>query len=135
MELSRIWSSDKSMKASTGLTLAEAQELLHFFSVERASQRAQPVGPGGRPECLDDQGIFTLTLIHYRHYLGFEMLGLMFSISCSSAKRIFDECDELIRLVLKKRGFYRLIAPNRPRRSVESLNSNARSISMALNNR
>lgn len=135
MELAKIWLSDKSMKTSTGLTLAEAQELLRIFSAERASRRTQPVGPGGRPECLDDQGVFTLTLVHYRHYLGFEMLGLMFNVSSSSAKRLFDECDELIRSVLKKRGFYRLIAPNRPKRSVESLSSNARSISMVLSNR
>lgn len=135
MELQKIWSNDKSIKASTGLTLIEAQELLRAFSKERSDRRTQPAGPGGRPECLDDKGIFTLTLVHYRHYLGFEMLGLMFNVSSSSAKRLFDECDELIRSVLKKRGFYRLIVPNRPKRSVESLNSNARSISMVLSNR
>ena len=135
MELAKVWSNDKSIKASTGLSLSEAQELLQNFSQEREAQRAIPAGPGGRPVCLDDRAIFTLTLIHYRHYLGFEMLGLMFNISSSSAKRLFDESDDLLRLVLKKKGFSHLIAPNRPRRSVESLSSSARSISMVLSSR
>ena len=135
MNLERIWSSEESMKASTGLTLEEAKELLQDFSEERSIKKANRTGSGGRPECLDNQGIFTMTLVHYRHYLGFEMMALMFNISSSSAKRLFDECSDSIRSILKKKGFSHLIAPNRPKKSVESLSPNERFISMVLSNR
>ena len=99
MKLTKIWSSEKAMKAATGLTLIEAKELLRDFSSERKNLKREPMGPGGRPESLDDKGVFTLVLIHYRHYLGFEFLGILFNVSSSSAKRLFDECDELLRSV------------------------------------
>jgi len=134
MKIESIWKNTKSLNAATGLTLEEGEELLKDFSDERKASKSNSKGPGGRPEALEDRDIFTMTMIHYRHYLNLEMLALMFDVSSSTVKRLVEGSEALLRQVLAKKNFSHLIAPDRKKKLGKSLSENGKFISMALNN-
>lgn len=132
MNIEKIWNNSNSLQSATGLTKDEADELLEDFKQLRQSKKEVHCGVGGRNESLDVRGIFMLFMIYYRHYIKLEMLALMFEVSSSTAKRLIDESEVLIREILSKKNFSHLIAPNRKRLSKNPLDDREKSILTAL---
>jgi hypothetical protein len=132
MNIEKIWDNSHSLQSATGLTKEEADELLEDFKQLRHSIKEANCGIGGRNESLDIKGIFMLFMIYYRHYIKLEMLALMFEVSSSTAKRLIDESEALIREILSKKNFSHLIAPNRKRPSRNPLDDREKSILTAL---
>ncbi len=132
MNIANIWKNSKSIKSATGLTLEEATSLLKDFEDLRKSTKSSHKDKGGRPEILEFKDIFTMLMIYYRHYIQLEMIALMFEVSTTTAKRLIDESELLIRDLLAKKNLSHLIARDPKTTSENALQNRDPSILMAL---
>ena len=57
--------------------------------VEKSKTRVIKEGGGNKPKLSEEEQII-LMLVYLRHYLSFQLLGIMFKISESSAHNIFN---------------------------------------------
>jgi len=134
MDIHRIWNNDNQLHALTGLTKAEAIDLLQEFEHELKNKKDQKEGNGGRPAKLDNKGIFVMFMMFFRHYITFEALGALFDLNDSNVKRWIDVAQPTLKEVLKKKNYSHLIVPPQKKKSRRPLNNNEKSIWMALNN-
>jgi len=134
MDLNRIWANENQLKALTGLTKIEADDLLIAFRDEIKLRNSQKRGPGGRPPKLDTKGIFIMLMMLYRHYISIEALGAIFNLNASNVKRWLDDAQGILKEILKKKNFSHLIVPKDQRKLRKPLNSTEKSILMGLNN-
>jgi hypothetical protein len=134
MNMATVWKDSKTINAATGLTLEEATSLLKDFEVTRISTKNHQKEKGGRPESLCFKEIFTMFMIYYRHYIQYEMIALMFEVSTTTAKRLIDESELLMRELLAKKNLSHLIALDQRMKSRNALQSKNPSILTALSN-
>lgn len=127
MNVENVWKSEEKILNATGMTKAEAEDLIPDFTIELNKSSK------GRPTKLDDRGVFLLMMLYYRHYPTYELLGLMFEIDPSNASRWVDRAETAFRKVLSKKNFSHLILQDRGKKSREPLSNSAKSILMALN--
>jgi hypothetical protein len=138
MDIKNIWSNEKKIKIATGLTLMEAHELIQDFEIELNAKRLNKNGNSnnndGRPRKLDIRGIFLMLMLFNRHYLTIELLALVFGLDASNVKRWIDDSQEALKVVLVKKNFSHLIAPNKRKKSRKPFRRAGSSMLMALNN-
>lgn len=97
MNVENIWKNEEKILNATGMTKVEAENLIPSFTIELNKSNK------GRPTKLNDQGVFLLMMLYYRHYPTYELLGLMFEIDSSNAKRWIDRAETAFRTVLSKK--------------------------------
>ena len=114
MNIEGIWSNSNKMMVATGLTLEEAKNLVPDFSNALKKSKI------GRPPKLDEQGIFLLMMLYYKHYPTFGLLGLMFEIDPGNAERWVTKAEKVFKDLLAKKNYSHLI---RPKPSIEELKS------------
>src|SRR5215207_538664 len=104
LRLSRLRSVPAIFRNLTGITLAVFDQLLvdlrPAFAADRRRRRDRPdrqraLG-GGDDFDLDPDDQFLLTLFWLRHYPTQEVLGYLFGVSDSTAKRAVDRCLPLL---------------------------------------
>jgi len=138
MDIKNIWTHEKKIKIATGLTLKEASELIDDFEVElnaiRLNKNGNSNNNDGRPRKLDTRGLFLMLMLFHRHYPTIELLALMFELDASNVKRWIDDSQTALTIVLAKKNFSHLIAPNKKKKSRKPLSRTGKSILMALNN-
>jgi hypothetical protein len=131
MNIENIWQTEKKIKIATGMSISEAEELVKDFENEIQVEKCNS---GGRPPKLSSKDIFLMFMLFYRHYVTYDLLGLLFEIDTSTAKRVVSEAEVAIRSCLAKKNFSHLIAPDQVKKLRPPLSSIGKSISMALNN-
>lgn len=94
----------KEVKRLLGLNIEQLDQLIHYSKalhqanqeeIEKHKKRVIRPG-GGKPPKLSLENQIILTLLYLRHYPTFQMLGLMFQISESSAHNIFNYWQGLL---------------------------------------
>ncbi|MGB7445411.1 MAG: transposase family protein [Coleofasciculaceae cyanobacterium] len=81
------------------IQLMEQAKLLHqqkLSEKERSKTRLISAGGGKKPQLEEEEQII-LTLIYLRHHLSFQILGLLFQVSESTAHNIFSYWQGLLR--------------------------------------
>ena len=134
MDVLGIWRNEKKLKSATGLTSAEANELLEDFSREIADLEAKKKASGGRPNKLPPLNYFLMMVFQLRHHVTFEVLGFMFDLDPSNAKRRFESTESMVKSILAKKKLSHIVRPKPTKEELESrLTPTQRSLSMALN--
>ena len=135
MDIFRIWNNESQLRALTGLTKQEADDILPDFEIEMQARGHLNSGTRGRPAKLDSKGVLVMTMMFYRTYMTLEGLAALFNLNNSNVKRWTDSAQIAIKIVLEKKSLSHLIAPNQKKKSPEHLTDIGKSISMALNSR
>lgn len=100
----RIYDKPREIKRLLGLNLEQLEQLIEHGKVlhkikqeeiERNKKRVIRPG-GGKPPTLSLENQIILTLLYLRHYSTFQMLGLMFEVSESTAHNIFSYWQRLL---------------------------------------
>ncbi|NER29214.1 MAG: transposase [Symploca sp. SIO1C4] len=81
------------------IQLIEQAKLLHeqrLSEIEKNKTRLISAG-GGKKSQLEEEEQIILTLIYLRHHLSFQILGLLFQVSESTANNIFNYWQSLLR--------------------------------------
>jgi hypothetical protein len=95
-------------KRLLGINYEQLQELINYLKLlekrqkreaEKKKIRINKVG-GGREDQISEEEQIILTLIYLRHHLNFQLLGLIFKISESTANNIFHKWKILLELAL-----------------------------------
>ena len=110
--MSYIWEylqkSQKESKRLVGINyeqliqlIEQGKRLQKQIQVEREKKKTRLISAGGgkKPQ-LNTESQIILTLIYLRHHLSFQMLGLMFRVSESTANNIFNYWQSLLREIL-----------------------------------
>lgn len=135
MDVLGIWQNEKKLKSATGLTSSEANELLEDFSREIADLEARKKVSGGRPNKFPPLNYFLMMVFQLRHHVTFEVLGFMFDLDPSNAKRRFESTESMVKSILAKKKLSHIVRPKPTKKELESrLTPTQRSLSMALNN-
>jgi len=87
-----------------GLNIDQLDQLIHYAKVLHAAKQEEIEKQkklvirhgGGKPPKLSLENQIVLTLLYLRHYSTFQMLGLMFQVSESSAHNIFNYWQSLL---------------------------------------
>ncbi len=91
-------------KRLLGIDSDQLQDLINYLKLleEREKQEAEKnkirinkLG-GGREEKISQEEQIILTLIYLRHHLNFQLLGLMFKVSESTANNVFHKWQKLL---------------------------------------
>jgi hypothetical protein len=95
-------------KRLLGIDYDQLQDLINYLKLleEREKQEAEKkkirinkLG-GGREEKISQEEQIILTLIYLRHHLNFQLLGLMFKVSESTANNVFHKWQKLLESAL-----------------------------------
>jgi hypothetical protein len=135
IDVKNIWKTEKNLKIATGLSIEEADELVAEFENEMKIQKSLTTTTGGRPAKLDFRDVFLMFMLFYRHYVTFELLGLLFEVDGSTAKRSVSDSERIIKDILEKKSLSHLIAQSQEANSRPPLSSAGKYISMVLNSR
>ena len=135
MDIHAIWNSEKKLRAATGLSRAEADELLIDFSEKINCIEQQKKKSGGRPNKYPPLNFFLMMMFQLRHHVTFEVLGFMFELDPSNAKRRFESTESIVKDILAKKKLSHLVRPKPTKKELEArLTPTQRSLSTALNN-
>ena len=138
MNIENTWNDPSQLLSVTGLTKAEADELLQDFSdeIQKSTSNRKNVNSEreGRPAKLDNRALFLMLMIYFRHYPTLDIMSFMFEISTSNVKRWLDRCEETIRTVLAKKNFFHLIAQDQEKISRKPLSETGKYILTELSN-
>ena len=104
MDIHAIWNSEKKLRAATGLSRAEADELLIDFSEKINCIEQQKKKSGGRPNKYPPLNFFLMMMFQLRHHVTFEVLGFMFELDPSNAKRRFESTESIVKDILAKKN-------------------------------
>lgn len=115
MDLVSLWNNDKKVKSLTGLKKSELNLIANSFFKEIVKEE----GSRGRPRKLSNENLLILLLTQYKHNMTFDLLGVMFDIDLSNAKRWIDRVEGILQSILKKKNYCHLI-PTTPRKKQES---------------
>ena len=129
-----VFENDKKMKIMTGICLEEFSSILDEFSSELDIIRNPKESRSGAPSKLTLKEKLLMSLIHYRHYQGFDFIGVIFNVDGSTVKRWFDSCEIALEAVLEKKSLSHLIPRNQDLSLKPSLDTRKKSILMGLNN-
>ncbi len=103
MKIADIWSNEKKLKSATGLNKDEAEELLSDFQIEIARIESKKRKNGGRPNKFPPLNYFLMMMFQLRHHVTFEVLGFMFELDPSNAKRRYESTETVVRGILGKK--------------------------------
>lgn len=135
MDIHSIWNNNKKLKSATGLNKGEADELLKDFILEISKIEEAKKISGGRPNKFAPLNYFLMMMFQLRHHVTFEVLGFMFELDPSNAKRRFESTESLVKGILAKKKLSHLILPKPTKEELENrLTPSQRSLSMELNN-
>ena len=135
MDILAIWNTEKKLRAATGLSRAEADELLIDFSEKIDHLEQQKKKSGGRPNKYPPLNFFLMMMFQLRHHVTFEVLGFMFELDPSNAKRRFESTESMVKDILSQKKLSHLVRPKPTKKELEArLTPTQRSLSMALNN-
>ena len=135
LDINTIWNNQKKLKSATGLNKEEADELLKDFSIKISEIEKNKKTSGGRPNKLPALNYFLMMMFQLRHHVTFEVLGFMFDLDPSNAKRRFESTEDLVKEILRKKKLSHLIRPKPTKKELENrLTPSQKSLSMALNN-
>ncbi len=95
-------------KRLLGINYQQLQDLIKYLKLlekqERKKQEQKKIrinkAGGGRDEKISEEEQIIMTLIYLRHHLNFQLLGLMFQVSESTANNIFHKWQKLLELAL-----------------------------------
>ena len=90
-------------KRLLGINYEQLQDLINYLKLfeEREKQEAEKKkirinkSGGGREDKISQEEQIILTLIYLRHHLNFQLLGLMFKVSESTANNVFHKWQKL----------------------------------------
>ena len=85
MNIENIWQLEKKLQIATGMSKAEAEELVADFDKELHAKNPTSNAIGGRPSKLAARDIFLMFMLFYRHYVTYDLLGLLFEVDTSTA--------------------------------------------------
>ena len=134
MNVTKIWEDKKQLKVVTGLTLDEANEIIHDFSSAIGEIDLRYETPEGRPRKLTHRELFILVMMFFRHYPTYDLLAVLFELNSSNVKRWVDRCSEALQEVLAKKNFSHLLARQTTPKSAPSSTIERKSILTALSN-
>ena len=135
MDILAIWNTENKLRAATGLSRAEADELLIDFSEKIDHLEQQKKKSGGRLNKYPPLNFFLVMLFQLRHHVTFEVLGFMFELDPSNAKRRFESTESMVKDILSQKKLSHLVRPKPTKKELEArLTPTQRSLSMALNN-
>lgn len=120
MNIHAIWNSEKKLRAATGLAKAEADELLIDFSEKINFIEQQKKQFGGRPNKYPPLNFFLMMMFQLRHHVTFEVLGFMFEIDPSNAKRRFESTESMIKDILAQKKLSHLVRPKPTKKELEA---------------